>query len=96
MPRTCFRVKPKAAIAAVKVTKKTEKLVIIRLEIKFGNKLFCRKTNLKFCKTTGNKKSTVQNLVVVKVDVEKNLILVKGAIPGPKGGLVTVREAVKR
>ena len=45
---------------------------------------------------TGNKKSTVQNLVVVKVDVEKNLILVKGAIPGPKGGLVTVREAVKR
>ena len=45
---------------------------------------------------TGNKKSTVQNLVVVKVDVEKNLILVKGAIPGPKGGLVTIREAVKR
>ena len=44
----------------------------------------------------GNEKSTVQNLVVVKVDVEKNLILVKGAIPGPKGGLVTVREAVKR
>ena len=44
----------------------------------------------------GNAKSTVQNLVVVKVDVEKNLILVKGAIPGPKGGLVTVREAVKR
>ena len=44
----------------------------------------------------GNTKSTVQNLVVVKVDVEKNLILVKGAIPGPKGGLVTVREAVKR
>ena len=45
---------------------------------------------------TGNKKSTVQNLVVVKVDVVKNLILVKGAIPGPKGGLVTVRKAVKR
>ncbi|BFT65930.1 50S ribosomal protein L3 [Parvimonas parva] len=44
----------------------------------------------------GNEKSTVQNLVVVKVDVEKNLILVKGAIPGPKGGLVTIREAVKR
>ena len=42
------------------------------------------------------KKSTVQNLEVVKVFVEKNLILIKGAIPGPKGGLVTVRESVKR
>lgn len=44
----------------------------------------------------GNEKSTVQNLEVVKVFVEKNLILIKGAIPGPKGGLVTVRESVKR
>lgn len=44
----------------------------------------------------GNEKSTVQNLEVVKVFVEKNLILIKGAIPGSKGGLVTVRESVKR
>ena len=40
-------------------------------------------------------KVTIQNLEVVKVDAEKNLILVKGAIPGAKGGLVTVRNSVK-
>lgn len=45
---------------------------------------------------TGNEKSTVQNLEVVKVFAQKNLILIKGAIPGPKGGLVTIRESVKR
>lgn len=38
---------------------------------------------------------TVQNLVIVKVDVENNLILVKGAVPGPKKSIVTVRNAVK-
>ena len=38
---------------------------------------------------------TVQNLEVVKVDAEKNLILVKGAVPGPKKGLVTIKETVK-
>lgn len=38
---------------------------------------------------------TTQNLTVVRVDAEKNLLLVKGAVPGPKKGLVTVREAVK-
>ena len=38
---------------------------------------------------------TVQNLEVVRVDAEKNLILVKGAIPGAKGSVVTVKEAVK-
>ncbi len=43
----------------------------------------------------GNERVTIQNLDVVKVDVERNLILVKGAIPGPKGGLVVVRQAVK-
>ncbi len=43
----------------------------------------------------GNTRVTVQNLDVVKVDVERNLILVKGAIPGPKGGLVVVRQAIK-
>ena len=43
----------------------------------------------------GGLRVTVQNLEVVKVDAEKNLILVKGAIPGPKKGLVTIKETVK-
>ncbi len=43
----------------------------------------------------GGKKVTVQNLEVVKVDVENNLILVKGAVPGPKKCLVTLKETVK-
>lgn len=43
----------------------------------------------------GVDKVTVQNLDVVKVDEEKNLILVKGAIPGPKGGIVTIKNTVK-
>ena len=43
----------------------------------------------------GNEKVTVQNLKVVKVDAERNLILVKGAIPGNKGSLVSVKSAVK-
>jgi len=43
----------------------------------------------------GGNKVTVQRLTVVKVDVERNLILVRGAIPGPKGGLVVIRNTVK-
>ena len=43
----------------------------------------------------GAKKITVQNLELVKVDVENNLILVKGAVPGPKKSLVTLKETVK-
>ena len=43
----------------------------------------------------GNKQITVQNLEVVKIDAENNLILVKGAVPGPKKCLVTVKETVK-
>lgn len=43
----------------------------------------------------GTKKITVQNLEIVKVDVENNLILVKGAVPGPKKSLVTLKETVK-
>ena len=39
---------------------------------------------------------TVQNLVVVKVDAENNLIALKGAIPGPKGGIVTITNSVKK
>ena len=43
----------------------------------------------------GAKQITVQNLEIVKVDVENNLILVKGAVPGPKKSLVTIKETVK-
>ena len=44
----------------------------------------------------GAEKVTVQNLEVVKVDAENNLIAVKGAIPGPKSGIVTVADSVKK
>jgi len=44
----------------------------------------------------GNEKVTVLNLEVVKVDADKNLILLKGAVPGPKKGLVKIREAVRK
>ena len=43
----------------------------------------------------GHERVTVQNLEVIKVDGEKNLIAVKGAVPGPKGAIVFVRNAVK-
>ena len=43
----------------------------------------------------GNNRFTVQNLTVQAIDPENNLLLVKGAIPGPKGGLVLVRSAAK-
>lgn len=43
----------------------------------------------------GVEQVTVQNLDVVKVDAEKNIILVKGAVPGPKGGVVTIINSVK-
>lgn len=43
----------------------------------------------------GSDRVTVQNLEVVRVDADRNLLLVKGAIPGAKGSLVTVRETVK-
>ncbi len=44
----------------------------------------------------GNEKVTTQNLEVIKVDSDKNLILIKGAIPGPKKGLVTIKATVKK
>ena len=44
----------------------------------------------------GNTKVTVQNLEVVKVDAENNLIAIKGAIPGPKNGTVTIVDCVKK
>lgn len=43
----------------------------------------------------GAERVTVQNLVVVKVDVENNLIAVKGAVPGPKNGIVVISDSVK-
>ena len=43
----------------------------------------------------GNKKVTVQNLEIVRVDAENNLLLVKGAVPGPKKAMVTIKETVK-
>ena len=43
----------------------------------------------------GNKRVTIQNLEIVKIDAENNLILVKGAVPGPKKSLVTIKETVK-
>ena len=50
--------------------------------------------NKKLAGHMGSVKVTVQNLEVVRVDADKNLILVKGAIPGPKGSMVTIKEAV--
>ena len=44
----------------------------------------------------GNERVTVQNLEVVRIDVENNLILIKGAIPGPKKGLITIKATVKK
>lgn len=43
----------------------------------------------------GHETVTIQNLTVAKVDVENNLIAIKGAIPGPKGGIVVIADAVK-
>ena len=44
----------------------------------------------------GSEKVTIQNLDVVTVDAENNIIAIKGAIPGPKGGTVVITEAVKK
>ena len=43
----------------------------------------------------GNERVTVQNLEIVRVDLDKNLILIKGAIPGPKKGTVIIKNTVK-
>ena len=42
----------------------------------------------------GNERVTIQNLEIVKVDTARNVLLIKGAIPGPKGGIVTVTDSV--
>ncbi len=51
--------------------------------------------NKKMAGQYGNEQVTVLNLEVVKVDTEKNLIAVKGAVPGAKGGIVFIRDSVK-
>ena len=51
--------------------------------------------NKKMAGQYGNEQVTVQNLNVVKIDAEKNLIAVKGAIPGAKGGIVFIRDSIK-
>ncbi len=51
--------------------------------------------NKKMAGQYGNEQATVLNLEVVKVDAEKNLIAVKGAVPGARGGIVFIRDSVK-
>ncbi len=51
--------------------------------------------NLKMPGQYGHENVTIQNLSVVKVDKARGVLLIRGAVPGPKGGLVTVRETVK-
>lgn len=51
--------------------------------------------NKKMAGQYGNERVTIQNLTVVRVDAARNLLLIKGAIPGPKGGLVIVKTTVK-
>ena len=44
----------------------------------------------------GAKQITVQNIEIVRADAEKNLILIRGAVPGTKGAIVTIKSTVKR
>jgi large subunit ribosomal protein L3 len=50
----------------------------------------------KMCGHMGAEKTTVQNLTIHSIDLERNLILVKGAVPGAKGGDVIITPAVKK
>ena len=51
--------------------------------------------NKKMAGQYGNEQVTVQNLKIVKIDAEKNLIAIKGAIPGAKDGIVFIRDSIK-
>jgi len=51
--------------------------------------------NLPMAGRMGGKQVTVQNLEVVKVDAERNLLVVKGSVPGPRNGMLMIRKAVK-
>ena len=44
----------------------------------------------------GSERVTIQNLDVIKVDAENNLLAIKGAVPGPKGGIVLIRDSIKK
>ena len=44
----------------------------------------------------GHERVTIQNLVVAKVDVENNLIAIRGAVPGPKGGVIIITNSIKK
>ena len=50
---------------------------------------------IKMAGRMGNDRKTIQNLTIHSVDAEKGLVLIKGAVPGPRGGLLLVRSAVK-
>lgn len=52
--------------------------------------------NKKMAGHMGDRQRTTQNIEVVRVDADKNLILLKGAVPGPKGGWVLIKDAIKR
>ncbi|MHB1683777.1 MAG: 50S ribosomal protein L3 [Bacilli bacterium] len=58
-----------------------------------GNRVFKGQT---MAGRMGHERVTVQNLQVVRVDRERNLLLIKGALPGPRNSFVTVRSAVKK
>ena len=51
--------------------------------------------NKKMAGQYGNEQVTIQNLTVVKIDAERNLIAIKGAVPGNKNGIVFIRDSVK-
>ena len=51
--------------------------------------------NKKMAGQYGNEKVTVLNLEVAKIDAEKNIIAIKGAVPGARGGIVFIRNTVK-
>ena len=51
--------------------------------------------NKKMAGQYGNEQVTIQNLAVVKIDAEKNIIAVKGAVPGARGSIVFIRDSVK-
>ena len=53
------------------------------------------KKNKKMPGHMGNVKVTIQNVEVVRADAEKNLLLVKGAVPGPKGAVLVIKDSVK-
>jgi large subunit ribosomal protein L3 len=44
----------------------------------------------------GNASRTIQNLKIVRIDAEDNLIFVKGAVPGPNGGVLLLNKAIKK